>query len=613
MRARVSAGVMGSGSMVNEERIKYAAQNLPTGETRKIACDVCRTQGKSDLSLSVTNKGDHCAYKCHRCDNVAGILYYRPRDSYDPPPPVSKEPPTEEQATSGQLWLENERKIPFDKVKDFIEFGSAYFSQVKKSLPCIEFVYKDANKRKVYSKFRSIEGKYFSSGTSLPGGTDTLYLTEDIDFTKTYLIITEGELDALVLKALGMNVASMPTGANIKWLKHNQNLLQKFKMILIWFDADAKGSTVADKLKAADPNLTKNFRYLNPEKLAALHPDCKDANDIAKAVDAASIDAAMKKVCNTCFDKHVPSYVIRPSSLLPSLVRIRDNTYANRIPINEQRLDDILSFVPGYAGVITGLPGSGKSSWLSWYGYKRASIYGHKTVFWSPENDPALLYSDLVGISAGRIMQGHAGALALTDSEIAVQMKFVEDHFRVVQDSEESSDIDTILSQMSGAALDMGGAQIYVIDPFNFIKLPDVKNQLDSVKVIFSKIRRFASANKCFVVLVAHPRKQNEKETVRKSQDDADAGRPAEEGIKQYSMPGMYSISGSADFANMADLIVTVHREESRTIVATSKSRRPFLGSLGTCDLAFRPESGRFNVLGRAYRQSSQNYPQEPF
>lgn len=609
---------MGSGSMVNEDRIRYTAQNIPVGETRKITCDVCRTQGKSDLSLSVTNKGDSCAYKCHRCNDVAGVIQYIPRESRAPareasPPPVKKEEPTQEQSTSGQLWIENERKIPYDKVKDHVEFGSAYFSQVRKSLPCVEFIYKNEEGKRVYSKFRAIEGKYFSSGTSLPGGTDTLYLTETVDYSKPYLIITEGELDALVMRSLGMNAVSIPTGANIKWLKHNQNLLQKFRMVLMWFDADAKGGTVSDKLKAADPKLTKNFRYMNPKKLAELHPGCKDANDIAKAVEPAALDAALKKVCNSCFDRHVPEYVIRASSLLPSLVRIRDNTYANRIPINEQRLDDILSFVPGYAGVVTGLPGSGKSSWLSWYAYKRASIYGHKTVFWSPENDPALLYADLLGISAGRVVQGHAGVLAMTDQEISTQMKFVEDHFRVVQDSEESSDIDTILNQMYMAASDMGGADIYVIDPFNFIKLPDVKNQLDSVKVIFSKIRRFAVANKCFVALVAHPRKQNEKETPRKSSDDMDHSRAQDEGIKQYSMPGMYSISGSADFANMADLIVTIHREESRTIVATSKSRRPFLGSVGTCDLLFRPESGRFRILSRSHTQSTQDYTREPF
>lgn len=590
-------------AVVNENRVKYAAQNLPLNASTKVACDKCRTQGKSDLSLSITNMGDHCVYKCHRCD-MAGRIQYTPRQPAAPreerQEAVTKTEPTPEQATDGQKWLENERKIPFDKVKDFVEFGAAYFAGARKSLPCIEFVYKNESGKRVYSKFRSIEGKYFTSGKSEPGGTDTLYLTETIDFSKSYLIITEGELDALVLKSLGMNAVSLPTGANVKWLQANQNLLQKFKMVLVWFDTDAKGSTVADKIKASSPTLIRNFRYISAKKLEALHPGCKDANDIAKAIPPEALDAALKKVCNECFEKHVPSYVIQPSSLMSSLVRVRDNTYANRIPINEGALDNVMSLAPGYAGIVTGVPGHGKSTFLSWYAYKRASIYGHKTVFWSPENDPVLLMSDILGMSAGRVIQGHAGVAAMTDEQIAQYLKFVDDHFRVVEDSEEGSDIDTILNQMLGAALTMGGANIYVIDPLNMIKMPDTKDKLEAQKIVYSKISRFARENNVFVPLVAHPKKMEERESHRSTTEDDASESHADDGqLKKYKMPGMYSVSGSADFANMADIGITVYRDENKTTIMNWKARRPFLGTLGaSADLVYQPTSGRFRSLG---------------
>jgi twinkle protein len=346
------------------------------------------------------------------------------------------------------------------------------------------------------------------------------------------------------------------------------------------------------------PSYTKNFRYISAVKLEALHKDCKDANDIARAVPPEALDAAIKKVCNECFEKHVPPYVIQPSSLIKSLVRVRDNTYANRIAINETALDSVMSLVPGHAGIVTGIPGHGKSTFLSWYAYKRASIYGHKTVFWSPENDPVLLSSDILGMTAGRLIQGHAGVAPMTDAEIEHYLKFVDEHFRVVEDSEEGSDIDTILNQMLGAAMTMGKADLFVIDPLNMIKMPDTKNILEAQKIVYSKISRFSRENNCFTALVAHPKKMDERDAPRKTDDDASESH-GEEGAKKYRMPGMYSVSGSADFANMADLGLTVYRDDNKTTIMNWKARRPFLGSLGaSADLVFQPTSGRFRSIG---------------
>lgn len=592
---------------MDEERIRIFAQSLRQDENRKVKCQTCIDMGKGgdDPSLSIKNMGEYAIYKCHKCDTVGRVNFHerqRSKPAERVEPPTKKTDPTPEEKMSGAKWLEDVRKIPYDKVSAYVEFGSAYFKAASESQPCVEFVYKNQQGRKVYAKFRSIQEKHFTSGPSGPGGTDTLFLTEAIDYNKNYLIITEGEMDALTLKAFGFNAVSMPTGANIKWLAHNQNLLQKFKHILIWFDADSKGGLVSDKLKAAPPKLTLNFTYLNPDKLRGMfpeNPDIKDANDIARS-SPENMLSILRDVLKNCFERHLPAYVIRPSSLMPSLTRIRDRTYANRIGIDEPSLDTVMSLVPGYAGLVTGIPGHGKSTFLSWYAYRLADKYGKKTVFWSPENDPALLVADLVGMAAGKILPGHAGAAEMSDAEIESNNVFVDDHFRIVADAEDQSDIDTILNQMQAAALDMGGAELYVIDPFNYIKLPEMKNQLDAVKIVYSKIRRFAHANKAFVVLIAHPKKMEEYETRKKKDDMDESESPAgEPETKKYKVPGMYSVSGSADFANMADLGLTVYREENKTKIVNWKSRRPFLGTMGiSADLVYQPGSGRFRVLG---------------
>lgn len=590
---------------MNEDTIKSVAYRLRQDENRKIACPACVDAGKDkhDLSMSVINKGDYALYKCHRDDSHNGRINFEGRKRTEPPAekPTEKIDPSEKELSAGQRWIEQVRGIPFERVEQFVSFGSAYFKQANGSLPCIEFIYKDENGKKVYSKFRSIEGKYFTSGHSTPGGTDTLYLTEAVNYEKPYIILCEGEIDSLSLKAAGFNAVSMPTGANVKWLVHNQNLLSKFQRVLIWFDADAKGGTVAEKLKLQPPKLIKNFTFLNPKKLAELCPDSKDANEVLLAHGT----GLFKQILATCFEKHTPDYVIRPSSLMKGLVRVRDNTYANRVGINSPALDEVISLVRGYAGLVTGIPGHGKSTFLSWYAYKRAEIYGHKTVFWSPENDPTLLTADIIGMAAGRLVKGHAGALPMSDHELQTHAAFADTHFRVVQDCEEGSDIETILNQMQAAALDMGGADLYVIDPWNYIKMPNVasKNSLDAVRMVYSRIRRFAVANDCSVVVVAHPKKMDEIEA-KKRDDEDDASRSEsheENGIKRYKMPGMYSISGSADFANMADFVIVVHREESHTTIANVKSRRPFLGTMGaSCAVAYRPSAGDFRILSGA-------------
>lgn len=603
---------------MNEEAIKLVAYKLQENENRKIACPACVDAGKSkhDLSMSVVNKGDHALYKCHRDDSHNGRINFENHRKPAPPAekPVTKIDPSEKELTLGQKWIEEVRGIPFSRVEQFVSFGSAYFKTANGSLPCVEFVYKNEQGRRVYSKFRSIEGKHFTSGTSSPGGTDTLYLTEGIDYQKKYLVVTEGETDALTLRAAGFNAVSMPTGANVKWLPHNQNLLSKFERVFVWFDADAKGGTVAEKLKLQPPALTKNFLYLNPKKLTELAPNSKDANEVLLAHGT----GLFKQILSTCFEKHTPDYVIKPSSLMKGLVRVRDGTYANRIGINQPQLDEVVSLVRGYAGIVTGVPGHGKSTFLSWYAYRRAEIYGHKTVFWSPENDPTLLTSDIIGMAAGRVVKGHAGAPPLSDSELQTHAAFADAHFRVVQDSEEGTDIETILNQMQAAALDMGGADLYVIDPWNYIKMPAVasKNSLDAVKIVYSRIRRFAVSNDCSVVLVAHPKKMDEIEQ-KKRDDDDDLSRSEsheDNGIKRYKMPGMYSISGSADFANMADFVLVVHREDDRTIIANVKSRRPFLGTMGAqCAVAYRPSAGDFKVLGGArYAEAGWSEPDAP-
>jgi len=241
-------------------------------------------------------------------------------------------------------------------------------------------------------------------------------------------------------------------------------------------------------------------------------------------------------------------------------------------------LGDLLSFHPGYKTIITGIPGHGKSELLDQMLLQLCIDYNLRGGFFTPENWPSELHliklvEKLVGKNAWRC----------TEMELQRTRKFLTDRVFWIY-PEEGYTLDSILQKMRQAVL-KHGINWYVIDPWNKIEHQYKESETKYVSESLDKIANFNQKNGTHSFIVAHPTKMK---------FNHDKGC--------YEMPGLYDISGSANFYNKADVGITVYKnpdEQFRNIVAVQKVKFKFWGSIGQVNLGWNPENGRYDEYGQ--------------
>ncbi len=130
------------------------------------------------------------------------------------------------------------------------------------------------------------------------------------------------------------------------------------------------------------------------------------------------------------------------------------------------------------------------------------------------------------------------------------------------------------------------GIRGLVIDPYNELEHRRPKNvtETEYVSLLLSKVKRFAQRNGVHVWFVAHPAKMY-----------------AEPG-KTLTAPGLYDISGSANWANKAFIGLSVHRPEPKmneTEIHVRKVRFKHVGKIGSLVMRWDKASGRYEVASR--------------
>ena len=130
-------------------------------------------------------------------------------------------------------------------------------------------------------RFRSLDGsepKYLSA----PGQSPTIYQVEALNAPGETIVITEGELDALILyRECGVPAVGVP-GAQV-WQDHWWRAFKDFPRVVVMTDADTAGRDLGNKLATA----------IRQSKVVHL-PDGMDANDFYLAY---GVDAVRGKVC----------------------------------------------------------------------------------------------------------------------------------------------------------------------------------------------------------------------------------------------------------------------------------------------------------------------------
>lgn len=400
------------------------------------------------------------------------------------------------------------------------------------------------------------------------------------------VIIVEGEIDALSLIEAGLpNVISVPDGAPSQARDGEINPEDDAKFSYVWncreelaaadriilaTDADGPGYALAEEL----------VRRLGPARCWRVEwPNAGDAQR-KDANEVLVIDGA--QVLRECIAEAKPWPIRSLYGVDDYREAVFDLYRAGRsraCSTGWATVDPLMTIREGELSVVTGVPNSGKSEFIDAMMVNLAAAQGWRFAICSFENPVDEHLSKLAEKRLGKpFWPGPRERM----SEFALDqaLEWASDHFSFIRADDEAPTLDWVL-ESAAAAVMRYGIRGLVIDPWNEIehRRPSNQNETEFVSLALGKIKRFAAARGVHVWLVAHPAKM------------------ARENGK-IPVPTLYDISGSANFANKADLGVVVHRVAEamppKTEIHIRKCRFKSVGRIGSVTLEYEPPTGRY-------------------
>ncbi len=427
------------------------------------------------------------------------------------------------------------RGIDVDKIGDAHVFPArAYFRDLGREGPALAFPY--IKNGKIYAaKLRSIEGKHFT----WKGAGQNCYGDEALDVSPgSTVILVEGEMDRLALMASDVsNVLSVPNGANLgssdqaDWMGDLAPRLKQCRVVLAG-DMDEPGLKLRAELSR---------RIGRARCFTADWPEgCKDAN---ATLERGGPPAVVQQIAAA-----VPMPVdglVEASAYASRLDDLYNGLMAHGVDVGLGSEVNKLFQVPfGFLTVLTGWPNDGKSTCLDNILVHLAEKHDLKVAIWSPENGPEIHIAKLIEIHAGFPFFNGSGQ-RLTPEKVKEHLGWVNSKFFFLVEGEETeANIESILDRIE-AAVQRYGIRVAVIDPYNHISKPDVENEVEWIRRLLIRIKRFAQSHGIHIFLVAHPRQ-------------------LPSGSRRFPPTGFH-ISGGAPWNAITDFGITVYRPKVET------------------------------------------------
>jgi twinkle protein len=533
----------------------------------KSFCPVCRDdrRNKVDKSLSVKIENDAAVYHCHHC----GIRGRVPLGNKEVNVTESRNPVSESElndlSDSQVEWFLENRSISRDTLTRCGVVSSERYIGSNESVSVVGFPYANGHGLEAV-KWRD-KAKRFSQS----GAARTLWRINE--FTGGDLVVAEGEIDAMSFEEVGVAATSVPNGApssqssnygrKFSYLWHSRDKIAAADRIILATDSDDPGNFLAEEI-ARRVGKARCWRVKYPS-------DCKDANDV--------LTRHGKEALVRCLDDATPwpiSGLRTAKEFGESVTRIYEDGVAKTYGSGVEELDSIFRVGPQTLTIVTGVPGSGKSTLITWLMAMLSSKYGFRFAVFSAEMPTQIHILQLCSVY---MQKPYEGPGRMSREELDRAIEWVDRNFVFIDDDE--SNIDSVLDRAYAAVLRLGVRGL-VIDPYNFLTTDSSDdNSSGSISKMLVRLKRFSSDHDLSTFLVAHPAKMYK------------------EGGK-YPTPGGYSISGSAAFFNVADSGITVGRGESKgvSVVTCWKSRFPWLGETGSALLRFDQSKSSFGGMG---------------
>jgi twinkle protein len=229
-------------------------------------------------------------------------------------------------------------------------------------------------------------------------------------------------------------------------------------------------------------------------------------------------------------------------------------------------MDQIFKLYGGQLVLMTGVAGSGKSTFLFNLLINVAREYGVRSFMYVPENEAH------VRDALRKIWSGNDAGF----DQFCKHECFIQSAEPDAYDSR-PQDLPWVLDQ-AVAAIERDGVSLLLIDPWNEIEHAKPAQMLmtDYIRQCLMYLKQFCRAHNVTVVLVAHPTKA-----------------VAENGGRD---PKLSDIEGSMNWWNKCDNGLVLVRKEgtNTTLVKSEKVRERGAGKVGTCHFFVDPETGRF-------------------
>lgn len=329
-------------------------------------------------------------------------------------------------------------------------------------------------------------------------------------------------------------------------METHADLLSRFQRIILAGDADKPGEVLREELA----------RRLGRHRVWTVRwPEgCKDAGDVLRLHGP--------DVLSNCIIEAQPWPIEGVQRITPGLLqRLREREPPPVMSTGTKSTNAIMKLpAEGRLIVVTGVPNSGKSSWVRFVMVHTAREHARRWVCFSPEHSPwEQFVAECAEVFTGRTFWRRRDAEQMSPDELAHAERWLGERiFMLTADNEDTPPtLDWFLDRVRRLVL-VHGITDALLDPWNELEhtRPDRMTETEWVGLCLQRIKAFCNKHGVNVWIVAHPTKQ----------------LPPKPGGKLLP-PGGYDIAGGANWANKTDFGLTVHNDDGLSLILIWKSR----------------------------------------
>lgn len=420
------------------------------------------------------------------------------------------------------------------------------------------------------TKWRSLGEKGFTQ----TGSCRHFYLQETYEPGNS-ILICEGEMDALAWLSADLpedvSVFSIPNGApsrltqgepnneadtKFRYLWEARDLIERAPKIYLNCDNDEPGRILEQELLR---------RIHNPNRFVVRLGDHKDAADCLLADGPTRLREYFEEA-----GRPATKGIHRAGEYIDQILDAWEHGWTEQRKTGLASVDLYTSFPPGMVTTLTGYPGSGKSNFIDQIFVNMAKEHGWKGLICNMEKQARRHIPELVMKLKGEHWR------SLDRTEVGEAIDWIDEHIFFLDRSDKSSpdDITGILEEASKMVM-QEGIRLLSIDPYNYLSRKGDQNETEYVRFMMKSVADWAKQHECHVILVAHPAKPENRMSANKFP------------------PKGYDISGSANFFNVTDIGLTMHRtDDDENVLHVWKVRFADLGQLGRVKLGYNPTLG---------------------